>query len=445
MVKKLIQKKQKGEIAFKTSNLPWQKRQDVGFYNDQRITNLNNYFSTARKFMSKEDQIKQQPHSERPYYKDQNSKIKQDSRIIPVSNVDPVGAFIVGNAVVNKPLQLTAQVGKNILNRLGATNTLESLLNSASRKFDGTVSDEYFKSPDNWYRITQTPEVENIRYFGQNYTTRDVPDDAGNNMWRVNIIDNQLTSKEGYWYKPLEEPYLNITKYGSAHGNMSQASKGIPWGGTTAGAKFPGGILEGGQLNPIHTAKNRSSFYLENWDNIENGSRLGFPSGGMPMQNLKFFKKLPNGRYSFEDVIPEKRIQVEPKLTTTEYAKPWKNGNGVNQAKAYSYDNNLDKGYFELVKDNEPNNWSVHLKTGNYNKYSGKVMSKGTTAQQRSILYDALSNDIPAGDNVSTWGSVSQGGLYGLNKIGQDMTQNGTREVISKETGKPLIIPVFKK
>jgi len=51
---------------------------------------------------------------------------------------------------------------------------------------------------------------------------------------------------------------------------------------------------------------NRTTFVPTNWEEIPHGKRLGFHTGEMPLDNLTFFKKLPNGRYSFEPVIPNK-------------------------------------------------------------------------------------------------------------------------------------------
>lgn len=36
-------------------------------------------------------------------------------------------------------------------------------LNNNIKRWDGTVGMEYFNSPNNWYRWTETPEIEGIR------------------------------------------------------------------------------------------------------------------------------------------------------------------------------------------------------------------------------------------------------------------------------------------
>jgi hypothetical protein len=55
---------------------------------------------------------------------------------------------------------------------------------------------------------------------------------------------------------------------------------------------------------------NRTTFVPKDWEDIPEGSRLGFHTGEMPLDNLTFFKKQPNGRYSFESVIPDKNIKI---------------------------------------------------------------------------------------------------------------------------------------
>ena len=183
---------------------------------------------------------------------------------------------------------------------------LGRIIKDASLKFDGTVGESYFKSPDKWYRITEYPEVQGIREVGQNVTTSDAMDQAFDvpaNNWRMramNIKDynDNLTKSHNFL----------LRKMGSAHGNTSQASKGIPWQGTISDSRgqFPSGILEGQARQQEFMGLNRTTFVPTNWEEIPHGERLGFHTGEMPLDNLTFFKKLPNGRYSFEPVIPNK-------------------------------------------------------------------------------------------------------------------------------------------
>lgn len=101
------------------------------------------------------------------------------------------------------------------------------------------------------------------------------------------------------------------------------------------------------------------------------------------------------------------------------------------------------KGYFELVKDEEFGQYSIHLKTNN-GRYGNNDV-KASTKEERVKLYRALIQAIPEGAIVSTWGKVSEGGVGALNKIGESLTKIGEREVTSKETGEKITIPIYQK
>lgn len=106
------------------------------------------------------------------------------------------------------------------------------------------------------------------------------------------------------------------------------------------------------------------------------------------------------------------------------------------------------KGWFELVKDKEDNNYSVHFKTTT--EKIGKVEQDGktvnpSTKEERDELYTALRNAIPNGANVSTWGSISDGGIYALNKLGKGWKKVGERTIKHKKDDKDIVIPVYQK
>lgn len=121
--------------------------------------------------------------------------------------------------------------------------------------------------------------------------------------------------------------------------------------------------------------------------------------------------------------------------------KPWKSDpTKTNKTLRIYIKGQHEKGYFELVKDVESGQYSVHFKTGNGDT---KEMY-GSTKEERAILYEELIKAIPDGATVSTWGSVSEGGVKALNKIGANMTKVGEREVQDRE-GNPIKIPIYRK
>lgn len=119
------------------------------------------------------------------------------------------GYNIISNTAKQK--YVAPYIASRILNRSINANPKGQIL----------VSDSYFNSPYNWYRITESPEVYGIKEMGKNITTRDAGDMyIPSNEFRLSVINNRLTSRDGYWYKPLK-PGLNLSKNGSAHGNTS--------------------------------------------------------------------------------------------------------------------------------------------------------------------------------------------------------------------------------
>ena len=72
---------------------------------------------------------------------------------------------------------------------------------NANPKGQILVSNNYFNSPNNWYRITNTPEVYGIKEVGKNVTTRDsgILVDVPSDNWRTSVLDSPLIrDKEGF-------------------------------------------------------------------------------------------------------------------------------------------------------------------------------------------------------------------------------------------------------
>lgn len=109
-------------------------------------------------------------------------------------------------------------------------------------------------------------------------------------------------------------------KTGSAHGNRTQASLGKIWNGSTStsGGLFPGGVLEiqGGNKVAYGVGNNRKFFKLSDWEDVPIGNRVGYKTGEMPLDNLTWYQRLPNGRYTMgEPVIPDKTIKYTTNLS----------------------------------------------------------------------------------------------------------------------------------
>ena len=117
--------------------------------------------------------------------------------------------------------------------------------------------------------------------------------------------------------------------------------------------------------------------------------------------------------------------------------KAWSTGKAEgNEATSYFFKQQPNQR-FELVKDIEPNNYSVHFKTDRNGLSYGNKMQ----------LFAKVADEVPEGANLSTWGSISKGGIHGINRFGKDFgfIQNGTRQLTMKGTKEPIEVEVFQK
>ena len=127
-----------------------------------------------------------------------------------------------------------------------------------------------------------------------------------------------------------------------------------------------------------------------------------------PTDNV--FIQITNGeRFLIENLDTSK---VEYEITHHE----WKDDQGVshlNPVLKIYLKGQKHKGSFDLVKDIEQGFYSVHFKTGD----ADKKTTYGSTKEERNILYENLYKAIPWGAKVSTYGFVSEGGIYALDKL----------------------------
>ena len=135
------------------------------------------------------------------------------------------------------------------------------------------------------------------------------------------------------------------------------------------------------------------------------------------------------------DAIDKSKVDIE------EVNKPWKSDSTrINKTLRIYLKNQHEKGYFELVKDEEFGIYSVHFKTGDAN--TGETY--GSTREERAILYKQLLNALPNGAQLSTWGELSEGGIKALNKLGKNLTKVGERKVKDRK-GNSINIPIYQK
>lgn len=281
------------------------------------------------------------------------------------------------------------------------------------------VTKDYFNAPDKWYRITETPEKYGIMEQGKNVTTHDAPQTQGTiNGWRSSVLNAKVTKgTEGFIKKPPKIEINVRRKNGQAHGNTSQAAKGKLWGGTTSGSRlFPEGVIEGQAPSMINYGIDRTNFVMTPWEQVPDGGRVGFHTGEMPMSNLGWFQKTKNGTYTYESIIPEKRIQVQstPKITKSKPYVRWSQKGYLNEAY------NIEGGpgqKFIVVKDVDDPQPGV-LNTKGNGEYSLHFHSTRDNPNKEQ-MFQELAESIPEGGKVSTWGTISKGGYHGINRFGE--------------------------
>ncbi len=207
-------------------------------------------------------------------------------------------ALAFGPSAVLKGAQL---IGKtNLVRSVVASSILKNGIKNATKRGGIVVNNKYFTSPDEWYRFVDKPEIGTIEELGMNITSTDalkIP--SMSNNFRINTINNDMRG----------DNIRIIRKLGSAHGNMTQASAKQLWNGTIAGNNdlFKHGILTGMLPKEVYKGRNRRVFYKTNIDDINIGDRIGFPTGEMPIENLKYFEELPNKKFKYMgNVLPNK-------------------------------------------------------------------------------------------------------------------------------------------
>ena len=393
--------------------------------------------------------------------------------------------LVVGPKVfkgANKGVNVTSRfVGKKYVAPDVTSRTLNRSIN-ANPKGQILVSDSYFNSPNNWYRITNTPEIHGIKEMGKNVTTRDsgVLIDVPSDNWRTSVLDQPLIrDKEGFLMLDPNRPNgifdsnkidwspRLFQKSGSAHGNTSQASKGQMWqGGLSNSSMFPTVILEGQATGQVPMGITRSRFKLTPWEDIPMGQRIGFHTGEMPLDNLGYFQELGNGKYSYQGtIIPDKRININT-FNSFDLSSSLKNGQwdmptitqqikeGGSKAvdflgsqtrlDTYNYNRNLanrlgfgsiEEPYNSIVRVRKP--FQVKFNTNTLSNEGGSFIP-GKTAQQ-DIVEINLTHDIePAAFHETLHrGSYGMGSLEGLDNMSEFRNTNRFYEYLSDKLKKP--------
>lgn len=127
-------------------------------------------------------------------------------------------------------------------------------------------------------------------------------------------------------------------------------------------------------------------------------------------------------------------------VVVEDVVKQWKSDSSKqNKTRRIYLKGKENKGYFEVVKDLEDNNYSVHFKP------TDSKNPNAFTQEEKAILFQAVADVIPDGANLSTWGELTKGGIHGLNRFADfGFTKTGERSAKTK-AGEDINIPIFTK
>lgn len=127
-------------------------------------------------------------------------------------------------------------------------------------------------------------------------------------------------------------------------------------------------------------------------------------------------------------------------VVVKDVAKPWKSDSSKqNKTRRIYLKGKESKGYFEVVKDLEDNNYSVHFKP------TDSKNPNAFTQEEKAILFQAVADVIPDGANLSTWGELTKGGIHELSRfVDLGFTKTGERSAKTK-AGEDINIPIFTK
>ena len=122
--------------------------------------------------------------------------------------------------------------------------------------------------------------------------------------------------------------------------------------------------------------------------------------------------------------------------------KVWRNYKGWNPATRYRLEGK--PSFFERVDDLEPGYHSVHFKTADtFHGVDGRQM---LSPNEKKLLFDIYAADFPKGEFLSTYGSLSPGGVHGLNRF---KTEYGWKQIgqrVVRDTKENEIsIPILQK
>ena len=244
---------------------------------------------------------------------------------------------------------------------------------------------------------------------------------------------NNLSTKERIALAKRSIPHSEIVTVKDQQGNTKTSTN--PQAGAMSGADPIGEFVVGTAVGNLGLGLGKMAFSKMGQNTVSHWARnslLNETAGNLT-------KNVSQGITN--NLAAKEYITRDNPIIQLSYYKPtrkaWSTGKVEgNEATSYFFKQQPNQR-FELVKDIEPNNYSVHFKTDRNGLSYGNKMQ----------LFAKVADEVPEGANLSTWGSVSKGGIHGINRFGKDFgfIQNGTRQLTMKGTKEPINIPIFQK
>ena len=190
----------------------------------------------------------------------------------------------------------------------------------------------------------------------------------------------------------------------------------------------------GGKVDILRYNSNCASSCMYCYAHHNSDKMLNYYNEDGTLKDNAFTRTNPNDYSNYFQNVNSDNVVVE------DVVKPWKSdSNKQNKTRRIYLKGKENKGYFEVVKDLEDNNYSVHFKP------TDSKNPNAFTQEEKSILFQAVADVIPDGANLSTWGDLTNGGIHGLSRFADlGFTKTGERPAKTK-AGEDINIPIFTK
>ena len=244
---------------------------------------------------------------------------------------------------------------------------------------------------------------------------------------------NNLSVKERIALAKRSMPHSEIVTVRDQQGNTKTSTN--PQAGAMSGADPVGEFIVGTAVGNLGLDLGKIALSKMGQNAVSHWARNSLLNETAGNLTKNMFQGITNNLAAKEYTIRDNPIMQLSYYKPTR--KAWSTGKAEgNKATSYFFKQQPNQR-FELVKDIEPNNYSVHFKTDRNGLSYGNKMQ----------LFAKVANEIPEGANLSTWGSISKGGIHGINRFGKDFgfIQNGTRQLTMKGTKEPAEVGIFQK